>query len=48
MELLISEVHKHSVLWNKWDKKYRDRNVTEKAWNDVSNKLKMDSKLCIY
>ncbi|KAL4104610.1 hypothetical protein QTP88_019904 [Uroleucon formosanum] len=43
-KLLISEVQKHSVLWNKWDKKYRDRYTTEKAWNDIAIKLKLDSK----
>ncbi|KAL4135497.1 hypothetical protein QTP88_007103 [Uroleucon formosanum] len=42
MELLISEVQKHSFLWNKWDKKYRDRYTTEKAWNDIAIKLKLD------
>lgn len=44
MELLIYEVQKHSVLWNKWDKKYHDRYTTEKAWNDIAIKLKLDSK----
>jgi hypothetical protein len=44
MELLISEIQKHSVLWNKWDNEYRDRYTTEKSWNDIAKKLKLDSK----
>jgi hypothetical protein len=44
MELLISEVQKRSVLWNKWHKKYRDRIVSDKEWNAVAEKTKMDSK----
>lgn len=48
MELFISEIQKHSFLWNKCDKKkYRDRYITEKVWNDIAKKLKMDSKCCI-
>jgi len=35
-ELLISEVQKHNVLWNKKHKKYKDRLVGAKAWAEVS------------
>jgi len=35
-EMLISEIQKHTVLWNKKNKKYRDRLITGKAWTEVS------------
>lgn len=41
MELLISEVQKRPVLWNKSHKKYRDRIHSEK-------KTKMNSKYIIF
>lgn len=44
MELLISEVQKKSVLWNKFDKKYRDRIIADKEWNIVAKITNMDSK----
>lgn len=44
IELLISEVQKKSVLWNKFDKKYRDRITSDKEWNAVAKILKMVSK----
>jgi len=34
-EMLISEIQKHTVLWNKKNKKYRNRLVTVKAWAEV-------------
>lgn len=42
-ELLISEVQKRSVLWNKFDKKYKDRLVCDKEWSTLAKKLNMDS-----
>lgn len=47
MELLISEVQKKSVLWNKFDKKYRDRIIVDKEWNIVAKRTNMDSKYII-
>jgi len=44
MELLISEVQKKSVLWNKYDKKYKDRFIADKEWNIVAKRTNMDSK----
>lgn len=44
IELLILEVQKKSVLWNKFGKKYRDRIASDKEWNVVAKILKMDSK----
>ncbi|KAL4149658.1 hypothetical protein QTP88_003550 [Uroleucon formosanum] len=44
MELLISEVQKRPVLWNKSHKKYRDRIHNEKEWNAVAIKTKMNKK----
>lgn len=38
MELLISEVQKRKVLWNKWDEKYRDRIIADKEWDEVAKK----------
>lgn len=35
-ELLISEIQKHNVLWNKSHKKYKDRLIGAKAWAEVS------------
>lgn len=48
MELLISEVQKRPVLWNKFHKKYRDRIHSEKEWNAVAIKTKMNSKYIIF
>ncbi|VVC42323.1 MADF domain [Cinara cedri] len=36
MELIISEVQKRNVLWNKLNTKYRDRLVSEKKWEAVA------------
>lgn len=46
-ELLISEVQKRRVLWNKFDKKYKDRIVSDKEWNIVAKKTNLDSKFKI-
>lgn len=35
-ELLISEIQKNNVLWNKKHKKYKDICVKTKAWAKVS------------
>lgn len=43
-ELLISEVQKKTVLWNKFDRKYRDRIIADKEWNIVAKRTNMDSK----
>lgn len=48
MELLISEVQKRPILWNKFHKKYRDRIHNEKEWNAVAIKTKMNSKYIIF
>lgn len=48
MELLISEVQKRIVLWNKWDKKYRDRIIADKEWDEVAKMTKMKSTYCIF
>jgi len=42
-ELLISEVQKRSVLWNKFDKKYKDRLVCDKEWTILAKKMNLDS-----
>jgi hypothetical protein len=44
MELLISEVQKRNVIWNKFNKKYRDRLVSEKEWEAVARTVHMNSK----
>jgi len=44
MELLISEIQKRNVLWNKWNKKYRDRLISDREWDEVVKNTKMDSK----
>jgi len=44
MELLISEIHKRNVLWNKFHKKYRDRLASEKEWEAVARTVHMNSK----
>lgn len=46
MELIISEVQKRNVLWNKFNTKYRDRLVSEKEWEAVARIANMNSK-CI-
>lgn len=48
MELLISEVQKRPVFWNKFHAKYRDRIHNEKEWNAVAIKTKMNSKYIIF
>lgn len=47
IELLISEIHKRDVLWNKRNKKFKDRHVTSKAWSEVSKKVGMTGKQII-
>lgn len=42
-ELLISEVQKRSVLWNKFDMKYKDRAVSDKEWSILAKKINLDS-----
>jgi len=42
-ELLISEVQKRSALWNKRNKKYRDRLFCDKEWSIVAKKTNLDS-----
>ncbi|XP_022162527.1 uncharacterized protein LOC111028264 [Myzus persicae] len=42
MELLISEIQKRNVLWNKWNKKYRDRLISDREWDEVAKNTKMD------
>ncbi|KAL4121420.1 hypothetical protein QTP88_013937 [Uroleucon formosanum] len=44
MELLISEIQKRNVLWNKWNKKYRDRLISDREWDEVAKNTKMDTK----
>jgi len=47
-EMLISEIQKHTVLWNKKNKKYRDRLITGKAWAEVSEVTgNLNCRLCI-
>ncbi|KAL4153197.1 hypothetical protein QTP88_001030 [Uroleucon formosanum] len=36
-----AQVQKRKVLWNKWDKKYKDRVVSDKAWDEVAKITKM-------
>lgn len=38
-ELLISEVQKRSMLWNKFDKKYKDRVACDKEWSILAKKI---------
>lgn len=45
MDQLISEVQKRTVLWNKWDPKFKDRAVVDKEWDCVSKELGISSKL---
>lgn len=42
-DLLISEVQKRSALWNKFDKKYKDRLVCDKEWTIVAKNIDLDS-----
>lgn len=44
MDLLISEVQKRSVLWNKWDPKFKDRVAVDRGWESVSKEVGMSSK----
>jgi hypothetical protein len=44
MDVLISEVQKRSVLWNKWEPKFKDRVVADRHWDSVSKELGMSSK----
>ncbi|CAI6374688.1 unnamed protein product [Macrosiphum euphorbiae] len=41
-ELLISEVQKRSALWDKRNKKHRDRVVCDKEWSIVAKKTNLD------
>jgi hypothetical protein len=43
MELLIAEVQTRKVLWNKRDKKYKDRVISDKEWDEVVKITKMKS-----
>lgn len=43
-KLLISEVQKRSMLWNNFDKKYKDRIVCDKEWIILAKKINLDSK----
>lgn len=45
MDLLISEVQKRAVLWNKWDPKFKDQVVVDREWDSVAKELGMSSKL---
>ena len=49
-QLLISEVQKRPVLWNRWDENYKNRVLVDKEWENVAVVLKKDSKLskCTY
>ncbi|XP_017466883.1 PREDICTED: uncharacterized protein LOC108359498 [Rhagoletis zephyria] len=47
MEILISEIRKRSVLWNKSHCRYKDRRSAEKEWNEVAKNVgvpKQDAK----
>lgn len=38
-KLKISEIHSHDVLWNKRNKKYKDRFVSSKARTEIAKKI---------
>lgn len=48
MDLLISEVQRRAVLWNKWDPKFKDRVVVDRKWDSVAKKLGISSKFTEY
>lgn len=43
-DLLISEVKKHEILWNKANKDYRDKVKKNKSWIKVSSSLNQSFK----
>lgn len=44
MEVLISEIEKRDVLWNKRNPRYKDRHVVHKEWNVVAKNTGFTSK----
>lgn len=44
MDLLISEVPRRAVLWNKWDSKFKDRVVVDREWESVAKEVGISSK----
>lgn len=42
MKFSISEVQKMSVLWYKFNRKYKDRLVSEKEWEVVARIIKYE------
>lgn len=42
-QLLISEVQKRPVLWNRWDENYKNRVLVDKEWENVAVVLKKDT-----
>jgi hypothetical protein len=45
-EALISEVFKKPVLWDHRIKDYRNREVVDKEWRNLSQTLNISSKYC--
>ena len=45
VELLISEVQKRPILWNKWAENYKNRLLADREWEKVAVALRKDSKL---
>ncbi|KAJ8928776.1 hypothetical protein NQ314_018634 [Rhamnusium bicolor] len=46
-ELLISEVQKRPILWNKWTSCYKNRLLVDKEWDAIATKLNENSKGCL-
>lgn len=48
IEMLISEFQKKPILYNIKDTNYRNRILVDKAWEIVSSRVEMPSKLLYY
>lgn len=44
MDMLISEVRKRELLWNRKNRDHRDRALVDKEWEDVGEKVGVPSK----
>lgn len=44
MDMLISEVRKRELLWNRKNNDHRDRSLVDKEWEYVGEKVGISSK----
>lgn len=47
-EILIKEVRKRKILWDRKDKNYYNRSLVDKEWSKVAEQLNESSKCCYF